>query len=341
MKNMMIAMLAFLPLSFLGVAPAPPQAAGKKKVMCTLPVLKAIADELNGGAFEVVALAKPDQDPHTVSPTPSLMKKLREAELFVEIGLQLELWADEVANGSGNPALARGAKGRLVASAGIPREEVPAVVSRSQGDVHPEGNPHLWLDPLRAKAIAENVAAGLKGIAPDQAADVDARLKAFRDRIDVSLFGADLVKEAGPRALTSKTLDGTLFPWLEEKKMADRLGGWMKKARPLQGQKVIEFHKSWVYLARTFGFEIVGSVQPKPRIEPGPQHLQALADLVRDQKVRVILVDNFYSLANPNALAEQTGAKVAVVPNQPGGEGTADYAAFIDRVLDTLLEASR
>jgi zinc/manganese transport system substrate-binding protein len=330
------AFLAGLVASPLGAEDAP-----KKKVMCTLPVLKAIADELNGGAFEITALAKPDQDPHNVSPTPSLMKKLREAELFVEIGLQLELWADEVANGSGNPALTRGGKGRLVASAGIPREEVPAVVSRSEGDVHPEGNPHLWLDPLRAKTIAENIAAGLKGVAPAQAADVDARLKAFQGRIDAAMFGPDLLKEAGARSLTRKALDGSLFAWLEEKKLADALGGWMKKARPLRGQKMIEFHKSWIYLAKTFGFEIVGSVQPKPGIEPGPQHLQSLAALIRDQKVRVIIVDNFYSLASPNALAEQTGAKVAVVPNQPGGEGTADYAAFIDKVLDTLVEAAK
>jgi zinc/manganese transport system substrate-binding protein len=331
-----IALLASLMAFPLGAEDAP-----KKRVMCTLPVLKVIADELNGGAFEITALAKPDQDPHNVSPTPSLMKKLREAELFVEIGLQLELWADEVANGSGNPNLTRGGKGRLVASAGIPREEVPAVVSRSEGDVHPEGNPHLWLDPLRAKTIAENIAAGLKGIAPDQGADIDNRLKAFRDKIDAAMFGAELVKEAGARSLTRKALDGSLFTWLEEKKLADKLGGWMKKARPLRGQKMVEFHKSWVYLAKTFGFEIIGSVQPKPGIEPGPQHMQSLAALIRDQKVRAIIVDNFYSLANPNALAEQTGAKVAVVPNQPGGEGPADYVAFIDKVLDTLLEASK
>jgi len=328
-------------LTGLVASPLAAEDAPKKKVMCTLPVLKAIADELNGGAFEITALAKPDQDPHTVSPTPSLMKKLREAELFVEIGLQLELWADEVANGSGNPALARGGKGRLVASAGIPREEVPAVVSRSQGDVHPEGNPHLWLDPLRAKAIAGNIAAGLQGIAPDQAGGIDERLKAFQGKIDAAMFGTELVREAGARSLTRKALDGSLVAWLEEKKMADRLGGWMKKARPLRGQKMVEFHKSWVYLAKTFGFEIVGSVQPKPGIEPGPQHLQALTALIRAQKVRVILVDNFYGLANPNALAEQAGAKVAVVPNQPGGEGPADYVAFVDRVLDTLLEASK
>jgi ABC-type Zn uptake system ZnuABC Zn-binding protein ZnuA len=309
--------------------------------MCTLPVLKAIADELNGGAFEIVALAKPDQDPHGVSPTPSLMKKLREADLFIEIGLQLELWADEVANGSGNPNIARGARGRLVASTGIPREEVPAVISRSEGDIHPEGNPHLWLDPLRAKAIAETIADGLKGIAPDRAADIDGRLKAFKEKIDAAMFGAELVKEAGARALTRRALDGTLMRWLEEKKLTDQLGGWMKKARPLRGRKIVEFHKSWIYFAKTFGFEIAGSVQPKPGIEPGPKHLQALTALIRDQKIRVILVDAFYNPAVPNAIAEQTGAKVAIVPNQPGGEGPRDYVAFIDKVLEILVEASQ
>src|SRR5262245_57193830 len=173
------------------------QDTSKKQVMCTLPVLKSITDELAGREFEVTALSKPDQDPHFVSPTPTLMKKLREAELFVEIGLQLELWADEVANGSANGKIAKGSPGRLVASSGISREEVPQLVDRKQGDVHPEGNPHIWLSPPRVKSIAENIAGGLKRLAPSKGEDIDKRLQAFKDRIDEALFGADLVKEVG------------------------------------------------------------------------------------------------------------------------------------------------
>lgn len=326
----------------LGVALLTCQDAPKKKVMCTLPVLQSIAQELGGDDVEATSLSKPDQDPHFVSPTPTLMKRLREAELFIELGMQLELWAEEVANGSGNPRIQKGAPGRLVASLDIPREEVPKVLDRSQGDVHPEGNPHLWLDPLRVKLVAKNIAAGLKGLLPDKAAAIDERLRKFQARIDDALFGAELVKEVGAASLTRRAIDGTLHAWLEEKRLADKVGGWLKKAAPLRGQKVVEFHKTWAYFSRLFGFEIVGSVEPKPGIKPGPKHLQELEETIKGKGVRVIVVENYQDLANPRHLAERTGARVAVLPTQPGGEaGTGDFVKLVDHVLDRMLEAAR
>ena len=312
----------------------------KKKVMCTLPVLKSIADDLSGGAFEVTALSKPDQDPHFVSPTPTLMKKLREAELFVEIGLQLELWADEVANGSANPKIAKGAPGRLAASSGVSREEVPQIVDRKLGDVHPEGNPHIWLSPPRVKSIAENIAGGLKRLDAARAEEIDKRLQAFKDRLDEALYGTELIKEVGVRSLTRKALDGSLLAYLDERKLSDKMGGWLKKAAPLRGQKVIQQHKVWIYFARLFDFEIVGSIEEKPGVQPGPPHLKELVETVRKEKVGLIIVDNFYDPSNARWLAEQTGAKVAIVPDQPGGEaGAEDYFKFVDYVLDRLVEA--
>jgi len=339
MKKLLLILLALVaPLA--SVAPA--RSREKKKVIVTLASLKSITDALAGDDFEVTALAKPDQDPHNVTPTPALMKKLREADLFIEIGLQLELWADQVATGSGNPNLATGARGRLVASSGISREEVPSVVSRSEGDIHPEGNPHLWLDPIRVKQIADNIAAGLKSASPEAASAVDERLKKFKDRIDEALWGADLVKEAGARTLTRKTLDGSLPVWLEEKKLTGKLGGWLKKAQPLRGANVIEYHKTWIYLAKILGFEIVGSIQSKPGIEPGPKHIEELKAIIAAQKVKEIIVDNFYDPSVPNALARDTGVKVAVVPGQPGGEaGTEDYVGFMGFVIDKLVEAAK
>ena len=338
MKHVLLATMLLFPLA--SAAPATP--AAKKKVMVTLSVLKSITDVLAADDFEVTALAKPDQDPHTVTPTPTLMKKLREADLFIEIGLQLELWADQVATGSGNPNLALGAKGRLIASSGIPREEVPSVVSRSEGDIHPEGNPHLWIDPIRAKALADNIAAALKAASPEAAGAVDDRLRKFKDRIDEALFGADLVREVGARTLTRKAQDGSLPAWLEEKKLSDKLGGWIRKGLPLRGATMIEYHKTWIYLAKLLGFEIVGSIQSKPGIEPGPKHLSELKALIAARKVKGIIVDNFYDPSVPNALARDTGVKVAVVPGQPGGEsGTEDYVAFMGLLIDKLVETMK
>jgi ABC-type Zn uptake system ZnuABC Zn-binding protein ZnuA len=332
MKTMMLALLG-------AAAAAAPQDAPRKKVLCTLPVLEALVREVGGDAFETGSLSRPDQDPHFVSPTPSLMKKLREADLFIQIGLQLELWADAVADGSGNPRVQKGGPGRLAASAGIPREEVPRVLSRTEGDIHPEGNPHLWLDPLRAKAVAENIARALQAVAPERKADVEARLKRFKDRIDEAVFGADLVRELGGAALTRRALDGTLAAWLEERRLSDKLGGWLRKAAPLRGRKVVEFHRTWVYFARLCGLEIVGSVEPKPGIAPGPQHLARLRELLRQGEVSLIVVENYQDLSNPRALEEQTGVRMVVLPTQPGGEpGTEDYFKLIDFILDRLLE---
>ena len=337
MKKLLLITLGLL----LAAAPAAQgRVREKKKVMVTLAALKSITDALAGDDFEVTALAKPDQNPHLVEATPTLMKKLREADLFIEIGLQLELWAEQVATGSGNPNLATGARGRVVASSGISREEVPSVVSRSEGDIHPEGNPHIWIDPIRAKSIADNIAVALKAASPEAAGGVDERLKKFKDRIDEAMFGADLVKEVGARTLTRKALDGSLNAWLEEKKLTSKLGGWIRKAQPLRGAKMIEYHKTWIYMAKLFGFDIVGSIQSKPGIEPGPKHIEELKAIIAAQKVKGIIVDNFYDPSVPNALARETGVKVAVVPGQPGGDaGTADYVEFIGHILDRLVEA--
>lgn len=341
MKNLIFAALA-LSVPMVAAAPSHSGTFEKKKVIVTLAAVKSITEALAGDDFEVTALSKPDQDPHNVTPTPTLMKKLREADLFIEIGLQLELWADQVALGSGNPNLAKGARGRLVASTGISREEVPALIDRSEGDIHPEGNPHIWIDPLRVKQVADNIAAGLKSISPEAAAAVDERLKKFKDRIDEALFGADLLKEVGARTLTRKALDGSLPKWLEEKKLGGKLGGWMKKAESLRGIKVIEYHKTWIYLAKLLGFEIAGSIQSKPGVEPGPKHIEELKSIIAARKVKEIIVDNFYDPSVPNALARDTGVKVALVPGQPGGEpGTEDYVKFMDFVIDRLVEAAK
>src|SRR5882672_485127 len=146
---------------------SPGVAQGKKlSVVCTLPTLKALTQEIGGDRVEVTALARGDQDPHFVTPTPTLMKKTRGAALFIENGFSLELWADEVVNGSGNSRIFRGTSGRIVAGAGISALEIPSVISRELGDIHPQGNPHVWLDPLLAKVEAGNICEALKATDP-------------------------------------------------------------------------------------------------------------------------------------------------------------------------------
>jgi zinc/manganese transport system substrate-binding protein len=317
----------------------------KIRVVCTLPTLKALVQEVGGERVDVISLARGDQDPHFVTPTPVLMRKTREAELFVENGFSLELWADEVVNGSGNSRIFRGTPGRIIAGTGISTLEIPAVVTRELGDIHPQGNPHVWLDPLLAKVEAANIADALKQTDPAGIEYYSTRLNGFNRHIDEALFGPDLVKLIGIQKLTRLTWSGELQSFLDTNKLKGKSlsslkGGWLKQAESLSGIKAVEFHKVWVYFARVFGIRLMGTVEERPGIPPGPQHVRQITELVRSQKIPLILVDNFYDPFLPNRIAQQTGAAVVLLPDQVGGEPEIKtYFDLMDHVIHKLTEA--
>jgi zinc/manganese transport system substrate-binding protein len=322
------------------------QAQGKKiTVVCTLPTLKALVDEVGGDKVDATALAKGDQDPHFVTPTPVLMKKTREAVLFIENGFSLELWADEVVNGSGNSKIFRGTTGRVVAATGVAALEIPSVLSRELGDIHPQGNPHVWLDPLLAKVEAKNIADALKRTDPANAAYYDMRLADFNKRIDTALFGDELLKLVGIQKLTRLAWSGELASFLETNKLGGqplsaKAGGWLKQAESLRGVKAYEFHKVWAYFARVFGMTLAGTIEERPGIPPGPQHVRQVTDAIKAEKIPLILVDNFYDPALPNNIARETGAKVVILPNQVEGEpGIKTYFDLINHLLTQITAA--
>jgi zinc/manganese transport system substrate-binding protein len=314
----------------------------KVKVVCTLPTLKALAQEVGGDRIEAIALARGDQDPHTVTPTPILMRKTREADLFIENGFSLELWADEVVNGSGNSKIYQGTPGRIVAGTGVSALEIPSVLSHEMGDIHPQGNPHVWLDPMMAKVEAGNICQALKRVDPAGADYYTSRLADFSKRIDNALFGPELVKLIGSSKLTRLATSGDLQNFLDSnqlngKPLSSLEGGWLKQAAALRGVKAVEFHKVWVYFARIFGIQLMGSVEERPGIPPGPQHVRQLLDLVRSQKIPLIMVDNFYDPSLPNSIARQTGATVVLLPNQIEGEpDIKTYFDLISHLIDQL-----
>jgi zinc/manganese transport system substrate-binding protein len=317
----------------------------KLQVVCTLPTLKALTEEVGGERVEVIALAKGDQDPHFVTPTPVLMQRTRSANLFIENGFSLELWADQVANGSGNSRIFRGTPGRIVAGNGIAAMEVPTVVTREMGDIHPQGNPHVWLDPLLAKTQAGNIANALKAADPAGAAYYDGRKADFFKRLDATMFGPELLEQVGIQKLTRLVASGQLQSFLDENKvggqpLASKAGGWLRAAAPLKGVRVFEFHKVWAYFARAFGFQIAGTIEEKPGIPPGPQHVLEVTRAIEAEKIPLILVDNFYDPSLPNRIAEQTGAKVVLLPDQVAGEpGIKSYFDLIDHIIRQMTAA--
>jgi len=342
MKSIWLVLLitAALPVSF-----GADKGAKKVRVVCTLPTLKALTEEVGGDRVDVIALAKGDQDPHFVTPTPVLMRKTREADLFIENGFSLELWAEEVASGSGNAKIFRGTPGRVVAGAGVSALEIPSVLTREMGDIHPQGNPHIWLDPLLAKVEAGNICEALKSADPEGSSYYEERRNDFFKRIDEALFGPELVKLLGTQKLTRLVWSGQLHGFLESNRiggqpLSSKMGGWLKQAESLKGVKAYEFHKVWVYFARVFGLDLVGTIEERPGIPPGPQHVRQVTEKIKADKIPLILVDNFYDPSLPNNIARQTGAVVVLLPNQVEGEpGIKTYFDLINRLMSDVTGA--
>ncbi len=313
-------------------------AAGKLKVVTTLGVLADLAKEVGGDHVDVHALADARQDPHYVEPRPTLMQRARDADVFIEVGLQLELWAEKVVSGSGNTKIQTGQPGRIVASAGVSTLELPTTLSREWGDVHPYGNPHIWLDPLNAKDMASNICDGLCKVDGAHAADYKAKLEAFGQKIDDSLFGAELVKQVGGKKLARLARQGSLNDFLKSKQLEGALGGWLKQARVLDGRPIITYHKTSIYLSERFGFKVPIEIEEKPGIPPSARHRDAVVELIKQQHVKTVMQEVFYDKAVADYLAAETKVHVVVVPMDVGQEvGIADYFALIQNFLDKLV----
>jgi zinc/manganese transport system substrate-binding protein len=281
-------------------------AAAKLYVVTTTPDLAAIAREVGGDKVEAESLALGTQDPHFVDAKPSFILKLNRADLYVKRGLDLEVgWAPVLEKGARNPDILYGGKRYVDASAGIAPLEIPSgVVSRSLGDVHPFGNPHYQRDPVAAKTIAKNIADGLVRIDAGNGAYYEQRLADFDRRID------------------------------------ERLAGWMKELAPYRGAKIVTYHKSWEYFTSRFGLEAIGEMEPKPGIAPSPAHLAELINLMIAQHVQVVIKEPFYPDNLTRVVAEKTGAKVLTLPESPGGvPGTDDYFSFMDYIVKQVAGA--
>ncbi|HED66891.1 MAG TPA: zinc ABC transporter substrate-binding protein [Planctomycetes bacterium] len=310
------------------------------EVVTTLPVLADIAKDVGGEFIHVAALSTPNQDPHYVQPTPVLMQKARGADVFIECGLQLELWGEKVAAGSGNPKIQVGQPGRVIASTGVETLELPTILIREWGDVHPYGNPHVWLDPLNAKILAKNIAEAFSKLDAPHADAYRANLAEFEHRIDVALFGADLVDEIGGRKLARLSKGGRLEEYLEHRGLSEMLGGWLAKAAPLRGRPIVTYHKTFIYLATRFGFEIPIEIEEKPGIPPSAKQRDRVLKLIRDQGVHTILQAVYHDRTAGTYLAKETGAHLLSEPIDVGEDvGIPDYFALMDNLVSKLVES--
>jgi len=340
-------MLAFIPLLLslavtVGATPRPP---AKVKVVTSLTTYAAIALEIVGDHGSVSSIAVGDENPHYVQPKPSFVPTLAQADVFVTTGLDLELWVPALLDKANNAKITEGGPGYVAAYAGLPLLDVPTSFSRTQGDIHVFGNPHIWTDPLNAVLIARNILTGLKRVAPQDAAYFTAREQDFEDRIYRALFGDDLVRLLSGPTLADLDRQGKLFDFLSQRQyqgapLMTRLGGWLKQGLPFRGKLVACYHKEWDYFSREFQVTCFDYIEPKPGIPPTPRHVQEIITAMRDQHIQVLLSTNYYDRNQVLEVAQRTGAKAVIVPSNTGGStGVSTYFDLVNLWVSELARA--
>ncbi|MGH7559628.1 MAG: metal ABC transporter substrate-binding protein [Gemmatimonadales bacterium] len=296
----------------IGLTLAGPAAAADPPVRRTLNVVTSTSDladlarAVGGPRVDVVHISEGYQDPHFVEAKPSFILRLRKADLFAFVGLDLEVgWLSLLVDGSRNPRIRPGARGYVDVSKVIPVLDTPVgQVDRSQGDVHPLGNPHYWLDPANARRIAQLFAERFTELDPDGASSYETNRRDLEAKLDA----------------------------------AERR--WAPARARLRGKPIVAWHTSWRYFAQYTGVNIVGFMEPKPGVPPSPSHLAGLILTMQRTGAKVILMEPWYSRKTADFVAAKTGAKVLVLPPSVGGQrGLDDYVKLIEHDITALAAA--
>jgi len=297
-RHVLLALGALL----LGLSPA----AAAINVVTTTEDLAALTREVGGEKVKVEALARGYQDPHFVEAKPSLVSKLISADLLIAVGRELEIgWLDPLVRQSRNAKIQPGASGYLDASLNVKILEIPTgQVTRAMGDVHPQGNPHYWLDPDNGRKVAASVRDKLKAMSAAEAAYFDARFDDF------------------------------------DKRLGEAQKRWDAAMAPYKGLKVVTYHRSWANFCDRFGLDVIGYVEPRPGIPPSPRHTIDLIAEMKRQNVKILIVEPYFDLKTPQSIGRETGAKVLVLLPSVGGEKEiTDYIKLFDYDVNLLVSA--
>jgi zinc/manganese transport system substrate-binding protein len=291
----------------LGMLALPIEANAKKlNVVTSTTDMAALTQEVGGEKVAVESIAKGYQDPHFVEAKPSFLLKLRQADLLVVVGLQLEIgWLPPLITQCGNRRIQVGAPGYLDASQFAEILEIPqGTVTRAEGDVHPLGNPHYWLDPDNGRRIARGIANKLRESDPADEAYFQQRFQDFDKRLTAA----------------------------EQK--------WDAEMKPYRGRKVVTYHRSFPNFAKHFGLDVIGYVEPRPGIPPTPTHTLEIIQLMRRENCKVVLVEPYFDLKTPQSIGRETGAQVVVyLPSVGGEKGVDDYFKLFDYDIGLLIKA--
>lgn len=341
---MLLTSLALLSSLAAGPAPAP---AAPVRIVTSLTTYAAIAREVAGDRATVTAIAQGDEDPHFVQPKPSFVAILRDADLFVTTGLDLELWVPALLDRANNRKVAEGGPGYVSAYTGITLLEVPTSLNRAEGDIHADGNPHIHTDPLNAILIARNILTGLSRVAPGDAAYFGERERSFEQRVLEATMGAELVRILTPATAftllkTDKLLDFLGTTKYQGAPLLTRLGGWLKAGEGFRGREMACYHREWAYFSHRFQVSCADYIEAKPGIPPTPRHVEDVIALIRERHIPVLFASNYFNRNQIQQVAAKTGATAVVVPeNTDGAPGVTTYFDLMNAWVDGLAAGFR
>ena len=281
-------------------------AVAQLKVVTSTTDLYDIAKQVGGNKITAAHIGEGYQDPHFIEAKPSFVLQLRNADVWAFVGLDLEIgWMPLLLQGARNPKLQPGQPGYVDVSKAIPVLDMASGnVDRSQGDVHPLGNPHYWLDPENGRRIAKLFRETFSKLDPPNAATYASNERAFVQRLDAA----------------EKT--------------------WQADLAKIKGQPVVAYHTSWRYFAEYTGMDIVGFMEPKPGVPPSAPHLAGLIQTMKQRGAKAIIMEPFYDRKMANLVASKTGATVVILPPSIGGaKGLDDYIQLIGSDIHKLASA--
>ena len=288
---------AFLLLSLAVSAPAH----ANLRILACEPEFAQLAIEIGGDLVDVHTASAPGQDAHFIQARPSLLAKVRRADLVLCTGAELESgWLPVLLNRGGNPAV-RQAPGLFLAAEGVERLEIPERLNRADGDIHASGNPHVHLDPRRMVTISQQLAERFAVLDADNADTYRAQQQAWQ----------------------------TTF--------AERIAHWEAHATSLRGINVVSYHRSWRYLLDWLGMNRIAELEPKPGLPPTPAHLATLVQTTQQQDAKLILYRPLDGDSAPNWLAERTDACAVSLPFSPGEASTDTLESLYSEILSRLL----